>query len=47
MKVFWLKIALSVMIGSFLINIAAYAQEDTFDRSQQSIAKKIQKNSIF
>lgn len=44
MKVFWLKIALSVMIGSFLINIAAYAQEDTFDRSQQSIAKKIPKN---
>lgn len=43
MKISWLKIVLSAMACSLLMSITAYAQEDTSDRSQQSISKKTSK----
>lgn len=44
MKVFWLKVVLCATICSFLINTAAYAQEDISDRSQKFIKKKSSKD---
>ena len=40
MKVTWLKLMLSVVLCSFLASTATFAQEDTSERSQQSVSKK-------